>query len=201
MIQLHKYDYEMPTRILEEKCFGQEIDFQVQAKAFAFSLSHLSHIESLLFFSFFILLTGKKIIKGSLFLPGLLLFGSSILTVTFGILTTTFGKSGISFTTLKIFDFHNKVFILNCFSIGTAFITGVVCLFVGNGFLINLLAFIYKYILILTVFLINILYMLYGCVMKAAGNINHMTMKKKQEPKVNFSSRSPLLMLFALVWN
>lgn len=197
MADEYNYDYELPTtttttstttsttqRILPEKCFGKELAFQVQYWASLFSISHLSHIESLLFFSFFILLTGKKVIRGSLFLPGLLLFGTSILTVTFGIFTATFGRNEISSTTPTIIDIQNKVFILNCISIGTAFITGVVCLFVGNEFLINLLSFVYKFILILIVLLINILYTLYGCVIKAAGNVNHMAMKKKQEPKI-----------------
>merc|ERR1712215_664166 len=57
------------------------LDSRMEFWFFAFALSNICLVASLLFLSFFAILTGTRTSKWSLFVPGSLLFASSIATV------------------------------------------------------------------------------------------------------------------------
>ena len=62
------------------KCYGKTLDQQVQDRMTFFSISQLTVSETLLFFSLVIILTGRRLTKKHLFIPGILLFASATST-------------------------------------------------------------------------------------------------------------------------
>ena len=78
-------NYELTTitapKIKPDKCYGKQLDREVQDVFVFFSISQLCLTEVVLFLSLFVFLTGKRITKKSLFLPGILLFATAISTI------------------------------------------------------------------------------------------------------------------------
>ena len=76
-----RYTYEYQD--IPEKCYGKTLEFHVQWDLTQFSISQLFLTESLFLLCLFVILTGRRISKKSLFIPGVLLFASAISTVIF----------------------------------------------------------------------------------------------------------------------
>ena len=68
-------DYELTTsttpKAKPEKCYGNQLDHEVQDVFVFFSMSQLCLTEVVLFLSLFVYLTRRRITKKSLFFPGI----------------------------------------------------------------------------------------------------------------------------------
>ena len=80
-----RQDYELTTttapKAKPEKCYGKQLDHEVQDVFVFFSISQLCLTQVVLFLSLFVFLTGRRITKKSLFFPGILLFAAAISTI------------------------------------------------------------------------------------------------------------------------
>jgi len=61
-----------------EKCFLKSLDYHIMEEVVFFSVSQMCVTESVLFFTLFFFLIGKRITRKTLFLPGLFLFAAGI---------------------------------------------------------------------------------------------------------------------------
>merc|ERR1712142_516445 len=142
-----------------EKCYGKTLDYDIQQMMAFFSISQEFVTESVMFFGLFVLLTGKRITKKSLFIHGILLLASTISTCIafFNVMDKEknilrVGETS-SLSQENIFlNQGNVLLILNCINGFAPFIVGFICLLLGASCIISFLEFLFRTILSLLVF-------------------------------------------------
>merc|ERR1711942_295482 len=133
-----------------EKCYGKTLDQQVQDRMTFFSISQLTISETLLFLSLLVILTGRRLTKEFLFIPGALLFASATSTC-------------ISYFTGLDLDFdgygnNNLFIIMNCLTTFGAFVIGFSCFVIGSSAFISFLELVFRLIFSSIVFSFIILF-------------------------------------------
>merc|ERR1719153_390196 len=161
------------------KCYGKTLDYRVQERMAFFSISQMTVSESLLFFSLIVILSGRRLTKKSLFIPGLLLFASAISTCI-----AIF--NGLD-PNLDDYEISSLFFIMNCLAIFGAFVIGFFCFVTGSSALISFLELVLRLILSSIIFIFIILFSIVQCFLKLASRLGSMKMtptKPNEEPEV-----------------
>merc|ERR1719153_2143069 len=161
------------------KCYGKTLDYQVQERMTFFSISQMTVSQSLFFFSLIVILSGRRLTKISLFIPGLFLFASAISTCI-AIFT------GLD-PNLDDYEISSLFFIMNCLAIFGAFVIGFLCFVTGSSALISFLELVLRLILSSIVFIFIILFSIIQCFLKLASRLGSMKMtptKPNEEPEV-----------------
>ena len=122
--------YERP-----QKCFGKVLEFSVQERMTVFSISQMSATETMIFFFLLLVLTGRRITRKSLFLPGIFLFVSA--GTTFKAFVTNFDQHYSHYKNNNLF-----LLILNYFLTIVSFIIGLSCSIIGSPLLITFLEYL-----------------------------------------------------------
>jgi len=161
-----------------EKCYGKTLDHQVQDRMTFFSISQLTVSETLLFFSLVVILTGRRLTKKHLFIPGILLFASATST-------------SIAFFTrldpnFEGYENSNLFFIMNCVTTFGAFLIGFSCFVIGSSAFISFLELVFRLIFSSIVFTFIILFSLVQSFLKLASRLGSMkmTIMKRNEENV-----------------
>ena len=159
-----------------EKCYGKTLDHQVQDRMTFFSISQLTVSETLLFFSLVVILTGRRLNKKHLFIPGILLFASATSTcIAFFI--------GLD----KNFDGYenSSIFlIMNCVTTIGAFVIGFSCFVIGSSAFISFLELVFRLTFSSIVLIFIILFSVVQSFLKLASRLGSMkiaTMKPNKE--------------------
>ena len=142
------------------KCYGKTLDYRVRDRLTFFSFSQMTVSESLLFFSLIVILSGRRLTKKSLFIPGLLLFASAISTCI-AIFT------GLD-PNLDDYEISSLFFIMNCLAIFGAFVIGFLCFVTGSSAIISFLELVLRLILSSIIFIFIILFSIIQCFLKLA---------------------------------
>merc|ERR1712179_483313 len=155
------------------KCYGKTLDYRVRDRLTFFSFSQMTVSESLLFFSLILILSGRRLTKKSLFLPGLLLFASAISTC-------------IALFTGLDYDISSLFFIMNCLAIFGAFVIGFLCFVTGSSALISFLELVLRLILSSIIFIFIILFSIIQCFLKLArlGSMKMTPLSPNEEAEV-----------------
>merc|ERR1719153_1565696 len=132
------------------KCYGKTLDYRVRERMTFFSISQMTVSESLFFFSLIVILSGRRLTKISLFIPGLFLLASAISTCI-AIFT------GLD-PNLDDYDISSLFFIMNCLAIFGAFVIGFLCFVTGSSALISFLELVLRLILSSIIFIFIILF-------------------------------------------
>jgi len=146
----------------------QTLDYRVHERMAYFSISQMTVSESLLFFSLIVILSGRRLTKKSLFIPGLLLFASAISTCI-AIFT------GLD-PNLDDYEISSLFFIMNCLAIFGAFVIGFLCFVTGSSALISFLELVLRLILSSIIFIFIILFSIIQCFLKLAIRLGSMKM-------------------------
>jgi len=162
-----------------EKCYGKTLDQQVQDMMTFFSISQLTVSETILFLSLLVILTGRRLTKKLLFIPGTLLFASATSTC-------------ISYFTGLDLDFdgygnNNLFIIMNCLTTFGAFVIGFSCFVIGSSAFISFLELVFKLIFSSIVFSFIILFSVVQSILLLVirlGSMKMATMKPNEEPEV-----------------
>jgi len=161
------------------KCYGKTLDYQVQERMTFFSISQMTVSQSLLFFSLIVILSGRRLTKISLFIPGLLLFASAISTCI-AIFT------GLD-PNLDDYEISSLFFIMNCVATFGAFVIGFLCFVTGSSAIISFLELVLRLILSSIILIFIILFSIIQCFLKLASRLGSMKMtptKPNEEPEV-----------------
>ena len=141
-----------------------------------FSISQLCVTESLLMLCLFVMLTGRRISKMSLFIPGILLFVSAISTVIF------------FFTRVIHYEITGLLFsILNTINTSAALTIGFISIFSGAALFVSFLTQIFKVILPISLAVFIIILTVLKGFLKLANLLNSNIMKHtetNEEPEV-----------------
>merc|ERR1719153_1304441 len=182
----NKYDYyRTPTTTTVTptekpvKCYGKTLDYRVQDRLTFFSFSQMTVSESLLLFSLILILSGRRLTKKSLFLPGLLLFASAISTCI-AIFT------GLD-PNLDDYEISSLFFIMNCVATFGAFVIGFLCFVTGSSAIISFLELVLRLILSSIILIFIIPFSIIQCFLKLASRLGSMKMsptKPNEEPEV-----------------
>jgi len=151
-----------------EKCYGKTLDHQVQDRMTFFSTSQLTVSETLLFFSLVVILTGRRLTKKHLFIPGILLFASATST-------------SIAFFTgldpnFEGYENSNLFFIMNCVTTFGAFLIGFSCFVIGSSAFISFLELVFRLIFSSIVFTFIILFSVVQSFLNLASRLGSMKM-------------------------
>merc|ERR1719233_813339 len=121
------------------KCYGKTLDYQVQERMTFFSISQMTVSQSLFFFSLIVILSGRRLTKKSLFIPGLLLFASAISTCI-----AIF--NGLD-PNLDDYEISSLFFLMNCLATFGAFVMGFLSFVIGSSAFIPFLELVFRLIL------------------------------------------------------
>jgi len=172
--------YTDESQDIPEKCYGKQLDHQVEWDLTQFSITQLFVTESVLMLCLFVLLTGRRISKKSLFIPGILLFASAISTVIF------------FFTRLIHYEIlFNIFFILNSINNYAALIIGLISIFNGAALFVSFVTLIFKVILSISLFVFIIILAVLKGFLKLANLLNSSNLKRtetNEEPEVEVIS-------------
>merc|ERR1712042_301787 len=135
-----------------EKCYGKTLDYDIQQMMAFFSISQEFVTESVMFFGLFVLLTGKRITKKSLFIHGILLLASTISTCIAFFNVMDKEKNFLRVGETSSLSQEIIFLILNCINAFAPFIVGFICLLLGAFCIISFLEFLFRTILSLLVF-------------------------------------------------
>jgi len=177
------------------KCYGKTLDWQVQYRMTFFSISQLTLSESLLFFSLLVILSGRRLTKKCLFIPGIFLFASATSTCIafFAVL------GGYDYNNTSALDSYddglnfdgsentNIFFIMNCLTTSGAFVIGFFSFVVGSSAFISFLEFVFGLILSGIILIFIILFSVVQALLKLAsrlGSMKMIPMRRKEEPDV-----------------
>jgi len=179
-----------------EKCYGKSLEYDdLQIMSF-FSISQEFVTESVIFLGIFVILSGKKITKNSLIIPGIMLFVSPIFmsVAFFNVIdqevnfpqvgeTTSSGQEDIFFSQGDIF------YMLNSINTLVPFIIGFICVLNGASVIISFFEFLFRTILSFLVFVCILLFTLLQVSLKLARSLatrrrpNHSSMMSHEEPE------------------
>merc|ERR1719431_1031055 len=166
------------------KCYGKTLDWQVQYRMTFFSISQLTLSESLLFFSLLVILSGRRLTKKCLFIPGIFLFTSATSTCIafFAVL------GGYDYNNASALDSYddglnfggsentNIFFIMNCLTTSGAFVIGFFSFVVGSSAFISFLEFVFGLILSGILLIFIILFSVVQALLKLASRLGSMKM-------------------------
>merc|ERR1719312_2319952 len=161
-----------------EKCYGKTLDRQIQYRMTFFSISQLTVSETLLFFSLVVILTGRRLTKKHLFIPGILLFASATST-------------SIAFFTgldpnFEGYENSNLFFIMNSVTTFGAFLIGFSCFVISSSAFISFLELVFRLIFSSIVFTFILLFSVVQSFLKLASRLGSMKMSimKRNEEHV-----------------
>merc|ERR1719431_818592 len=161
------------------KCYGKTLEHKVEYRMTFFSISQLTVSESLLFFSLLVILSGRRLTKISLCIPGMLLFASAISTcIAF--------FSGLD-PNFDGYENSNLFLIMNGLATLGAFAIGFLCFVIGSSALISFLELVLRLILSSIIFIFIILFSLVQCFLQLASRLCNMKMflrTSNEEPAV-----------------
>jgi len=173
------------------KCYGKTLDYIVQDKMTFFSISQLTVSESLLFFSLLLILSGRRLTKKCLFIPGIFLFLSATSTCI-AFFTVLDGYNNNNTTTLYSYDGlkidtsenSNIFFIMNCLTTSGAFVVGFFCFLISSPAFISFLLIVFRLILSSIIFIFIILFCVLISFIKLASRLGSIKKNSNGEPEL-----------------
>merc|ERR1719153_685013 len=168
----HTGYYEKPR-----KCHGKVLAISLQEKCTFFSISQMSVTESMIFYFLLLVLTGRRITRKALFLPGILLFVSA--GTTFKTFITGFDQNYSHYKNNNLF-----LLILGYILTIVSFIIGLSCSIIGSPVLITFIVYLSRTIWAMIVLIFIFFITLAQSFLMLAGSLARMistTIKNSQQ--------------------
>jgi len=164
--------YEKPA-----KCHGKVLEISLQERCTFFSISQMSVTESMIFYFLLLVLTGRRITRKALFLPGILLFVSA--GTTFKTFITGFDQNYSHYKNNNLF-----LLILGYILTIVSFIIGLSCSIIGSPVLITFIVYLSRTIWAMIVLIFIFFITLAQSFLMLAGSLARMistTIKNSQQ--------------------